>query len=318
MHTLQNMVALERATRPTTNDSNISFSVERIDKAKAQKYLELNFKNNRALRARAIERLVDDMKNNRFHLGWDCIAFNEEGLLVNGQHRLNAVVEADVACQFCVLRNINHTTIKHFDTGNKRGQADRISVNGTPIHPKACAAIKLALGDFANNFTGVGRFGYTKYDDRVANYYRRHSEFFESLEQDGYMQARYTNNCLATALKIYVEMVLGKGSYGNYPHDMTAYERATFWLDLVVNGQSKQFIIDYNTDQSPFKLKEKLVTRKEKGQTMHGQTAYKLYVIAANYFMQGRAPNIRLDNAKKDPFTNFRLHDSTNKKGKGF
>ena len=49
MHTLQNMVALERATRPTTNDSNISFSVERIDKAKAQKYLELNFKNNLGL-----------------------------------------------------------------------------------------------------------------------------------------------------------------------------------------------------------------------------------------------------------------------------
>ena len=36
---------------------------------------------------------------------------------------------------------------------------------------------------------------------------------------------------------------------------------------------------------------------------MYGQDAYKFYVIAAKYFMEGRSPNIRVENVKDDPFT---------------
>ena len=302
-------MALERAQRPP---SKITFQIETIDKEKAQEYLSLNFKSNRALRPRAVASLVDDMKDGDFFLSWDCIAFNEEGLLVNGQHRLSALIEADVTYDFCVVRNVSHETIKHFDTGNKRGQADRISVNGVYIHAKACAAVKLCLGDYKSNFTGLNKYSYPKYDGFVSKYYIRHSNFFENLERDGYLKSKYTNNALGAALKIYTEMKRCKGKYTEYNHEMTAYQRATFWLDLVVDGHSREFNIDYNTDQSPFKLKEKLVKRLERGANMYGQAAYKFYLIAAKYFMEGRSPNLRIENAKEDPFTNFRIIESTN------
>ncbi len=304
-----NPMALEKAQR---SSSRISFQVESIDREKAKEYLSLNFESNRSLRPRAIAFLVDDMKNGDFHLSWDCITFNEEGLLVNGQHRLSALVEADATYDFCVVRNISHETIKHFDTGNKRGQADRISVSGTPMHAKACAAIKLCLGDYKRNFTGLNKYSYPKYDGFVSKYYIRHSNFFENLERDGYLKSKYTNNALGTALRIYVEMKKGKGKYTEYHHEMTAYQRATFWLDLVIDGHSREFNIDYNTDQSPFKLKDRLMKRRERGQTMYGQDAYKFYIIAAKYFMEGRSPNLRIENAKEDPFTSFRIIDTTN------
>ena len=47
---------------------------------------------------------------------------------------------------------------------------------------------------------------------------------------------------------------------------------------------------------------------------MYGQDAFKLYCTAAYYFMQGRAPALRVDNMTKDPFSVFRGIPLTNEK----
>ena len=107
-------------------------------------------------------------------------------------------------------------------------------------------------------------------------------------------------------------MKVGKARFNEYPHEMEPYERSTYWLDLCVDGKSKDTMIDYNTDQAPFKLKEKLIARKGLGKTMYGQDAFKLHCVAAYYFMQGRCPNIRVDNMKSDPFSVFRGMSASN------
>ena len=107
-------------------------------------------------------------------------------------------------------------------------------------------------------------------------------------------------------------MKVGKARFNEYPHEMEPYERSTYWLDLCVDGKSKDTMIDYNTDQAPFKLKEKLIARKGLGKTMYGQDAFKLHCTAAYYFMQGRCPNIRVDNMKSDPFSVFRGMSASN------
>ncbi len=308
-----NMVELKKLNRPNDQNSNVLFEVESIDKDKALEYLSLNFDNNRRLKGRSVEKLVYAMKNNNFHLSWDCIAFNEDGQLVNGQHRLAAIVEADVTCKFHVLRNINHSTIKHFDIGTSRSQADRISIHGTPMHAKACAVVKLAFSDWNANHTATGKLSASQFDDQIASYYSRHSDYFERLEADGYMQAKYTNNASAAAFKIFLEMKVGRGRFTDYAHGMDAYERSTYFLDLVINGKSKDRTIDYNFDQAPFKLNEKLIGRRGLGKTMYGAVAYKYYLVAANSFMNGRSPlSIRIDGIKNDPFSNFRGIPSSN------
>ena len=312
MRDSSNITEIKKLRKTPIDYSNIAFEVEVIDKEKAMKYLETNFSNNRKIRPRAVSQIVDDIKSGDFYLSWDCLAFNEMGQLVNGQHRLTAVIEADVPCRFYVLRNIDHSTIRHFDIGNKRNQADRISVHGTPMHPKACAVIKSSFGDWDSNFTGMNKFGYAKFDNLIASYYKRHSQYFDQLDADGYLKTKYITNYVAGAFKIFLEMKVGKARYNEFPHEMDPYERSTFWLDLCVDGKSKNHIIDYNTDQAPFKLKEKLIARKGLGKTMYGQDTYKLICLGALYFMQGRAPNIRVDNVKSDPFSVFRGVPATN------
>ena len=193
-----------KANQTKIANSKVSFEIESIDKQLATDYLATNFENNRKVRSSSVSKIVEDIKDGNFHLSWDCLAFNEEGQLVNGQHRLSAVIEADIPCLFYVLRNIDHSTVKHFDIGNKRSQADRISVHGTPMHPKACAVIKAMFGEWDANFTGSSKFANAKYDDIIASYYSRHSEYFEQLEADGYFKAKYIGNYVAAAFKIFL------------------------------------------------------------------------------------------------------------------
>ena len=312
MKNSSNITEIKRLKKAELDYSNIDFQVELITREKATEYLATNFESNRKIRSRAVSQIVDDIKNGDFYLSWDCLAFNEMGQLVNGQHRLSAVIEADTPCRFYVLRNIDHSTIRHFDIGNKRNQADRISVHGTPMHPKSCAVIKAAFGSWDSNFTGMNKFGYAKYDNLIAAYYRKHSQYFERLDEAGYLKSKYITNFVTGAFKIFTEMKAGKARFNEFPHEMEAYERSTFWLDLCIDGRSKHHMIDYNTDQAPFKLKEKLLARKHLGKTMYGQDAYKLVCLGAAYFMQGRCPNIRVDSIKSDPFSNFRGIAPTN------
>ena len=307
-----NITELKKLRKAELDYSNVHFQVELIDPEKATEYLATNFENNRTIRPSSVSKIVDDIKSGDFYLSWDWLAFNEKGQLVNGQHRLSAVIEAGVPCRFYVLRNIDHSTVKHFDIGNKRSQADRIAVHGTPMNPKACAVIKACFGDWDSNFTGKGRYGTAKYDDLIASYYRRHSEYFEQLEEEGYLRAKYIGNFITAAFKIFLEMKSGKARFNEFPHGMEPYERSVFWLDLCIDGKSKNHQIDYNTDQAPFKLREKLISRKGLGKTMYGQDAFKLYCAAAFYFMQGRSPALRVDNLKSDPFSVFRGLPLTN------
>ena len=292
--------------------SQITCQVERIDKKKASEYLSKNFAQNRFLKPRTLAKIVDDIKNDRFFLGWDCLAFNEEGFLVNGQHRLNAVIQADKACDFLVVRNVRHSTIRHFDQGNKRTQADRISVNGTRMHSKACACIKASMRNFNDKHEGTTVYGYERYDDIIAYIYKKHSQFFDRLEQDGYFRCKYINSYIMAAFKIFSEMKVGTSKNINYSHNMGPYERATYWLDICIDGSSENREINYNTDQAIFSLKERLLTRKAKGFTMYGLSAHKLYVVAASYFMKGKNTTVRSENLQNDPFTDLRSLPSTN------
>lgn len=310
------LTKLNESSKTQTFDSGITFSIEDIDSELAKKYLALNFENNRRPAPRAISNMVESMKNGDFHLSWDCIAFSDNDVLVNGQHRLNAVIESNIICKFFVIRGIPHETIKCFDTGNKRKQADRIAVAGTPMHPKACAIIKLALTDWESKFSGLeSRYGYQRYDNFIAELYKKHSEYIERLEFDGYLKTKYINNIVATAFKIYLEMVVGKFKYLKHqlPYEMSAYDRSVLWIELVTNGYSKNTEWNPNTDMSPIKLKEYLVKRRERNETMYGLAAYKYYLIAANYFMKGKMTNgFRIDSIKHEPFTKFINLNSSN------
>jgi hypothetical protein len=101
----------------------IQVTCEWITPAKARDMLAGNY-GNRPLRKAVVDRLAAEMRSGYWQLSHQGIAFSSDGRLLDGQHRLNAVIKADVAVQMMVARNVPDDAFKVTDRGVQRTIAD--------------------------------------------------------------------------------------------------------------------------------------------------------------------------------------------------
>src|SRR5688500_13425048 len=75
---------------------------------------------NRKLRDHHVVALSRDMKAGRWHDTGTPIKFDRAGVLLDGQHRLEAIVLADVPIQMWVFRGLESEVQDYMDTGLRR------------------------------------------------------------------------------------------------------------------------------------------------------------------------------------------------------
>lgn len=99
--------------------------IEEITPLKAQKYLGKNYEYNRNKRARVIETYGKDMRQGkwRWHVA-PPIVFDKQGRLIDGQHRLEAVVKSGKTIKSYVVRGADEDDYKVIDSGIGRKAAD--------------------------------------------------------------------------------------------------------------------------------------------------------------------------------------------------
>jgi len=95
----------------------------------AKEYLSHNT-SNRVLNKRYIGKYVNEMKKGLWTLSNDAIIFSESGVLLNGQHRLTAVVQSGVTCEFLVGFGFPESTFNVLDSGKARSGGDVFRCNG--------------------------------------------------------------------------------------------------------------------------------------------------------------------------------------------
>lgn len=84
---------------------------------------------NRRLNAINLRQYVKDMKQGRWFVNNDAIAFDTEGLLLNGHHRLRACIEADVPFRSFVHWNLPDDSFITMDVNAKRTMADTLDID---------------------------------------------------------------------------------------------------------------------------------------------------------------------------------------------
>lgn len=89
----------------------------------AQHYLTYNTEN-RNLRQRHVERLASDMSKGAYVANHQGIAFDTEGKLIDGQHRLHAIVQSGVTVQMMIARDVPVEARRYIDTGARRSASD--------------------------------------------------------------------------------------------------------------------------------------------------------------------------------------------------
>jgi hypothetical protein len=81
---------------------------------------------NRPMRMHHVRSLAEDMKEKRWLQTGETIVFDKMGRLVDGQHRLLAVVIADVSVTFLVVYGVEPESFEVMDRGIPRTIADRL------------------------------------------------------------------------------------------------------------------------------------------------------------------------------------------------
>ncbi|HOD81757.1 MAG: hypothetical protein BWX88_03432 [Planctomycetes bacterium ADurb.Bin126] len=103
-------------------------SIMEVTPSMAARWLEGNT-HNRPLNQGHVERLAREITAGRWRLTHQGIAFSPGGVLLDGQHRLWAIVMADVPVTIRVFFNEPAENVEYLDGGLLRSAADRMSLS---------------------------------------------------------------------------------------------------------------------------------------------------------------------------------------------
>ncbi len=120
-------------------DTPISFSLETITPEVAVELLKERPYNRRINkeRVRALARLIT---NGQWQINGQPIILNEAGVLLDGQHRLSAIVEAGIPAICSIAWGVSSSAMQTIDTGRARSAADVLRIDGGYTNTNSLAA----------------------------------------------------------------------------------------------------------------------------------------------------------------------------------
>lgn len=107
----------------------MEFTTETITPKKAEAYLATS-EGNRPQSKITVQSYARAMANGGWQVNGQCIIFDEDGHLLDGHHRLNAVIRADKAVVFGVLRGVDKRAFTTIDCGLKRTAGQILAMSG--------------------------------------------------------------------------------------------------------------------------------------------------------------------------------------------
>lgn len=126
----------------------IDTSVVSITPYIAEVMLENNAEEQRNVSRMRVKRYASDMANGLWTMNGETIIIDERGKLIDGQHRLLAVIESGVTAEFLVVRGVKASSYKTLDQGMSRRLTDLVSgVRGAAATAAKAAAVYEATGD---------------------------------------------------------------------------------------------------------------------------------------------------------------------------
>lgn len=121
----------------------VTSSVVRIRPSMAKQLLEKNVSNRKVTRAR-VEAYKRDLLDNRWVLNGSAITISSDDMIVDGQHRLIACVEANVPFDTILVQGVAHReSFLTTDVGRNRSISDVLSIAGAKSTNALGAAVSL-------------------------------------------------------------------------------------------------------------------------------------------------------------------------------
>lgn len=119
-----------RKQRPRmVSDAGVEYEIVDVTPGQAELWLAKNT-DNRRIRPATVARYSRDMETGSFLENGSAVCFAKDGTLLDGQHRLEAVVQSGATVRMLVVRGLDRHVQHTIDDGAKRTLADRFTFNG--------------------------------------------------------------------------------------------------------------------------------------------------------------------------------------------
>lgn len=148
-----------------------------VDAAIAERWLGANHQN-RNLNRRLVDRYKADMAAGDWTFTGEAVKFSDNGKLLDGQHRLHAIVETGASVLMLVVRGLDQQAQDVMDTGRKRSAADMLQMHGVSNHSNTAAVARLVIG-YRN---GHIRTAHSQFVGEVT-----HSQILSLVDTDPYL-----------------------------------------------------------------------------------------------------------------------------------
>ena len=121
-----------------------------ITPEKAMTWLETTNSNNRKIIDNHVQRLARDMRHGKWQLNHQGIAFSVDGVLLDGQHRLWAIVESGTPVKMAVTFNLPAASRMTIDEIQARSMTDvlRLAGNNGEVTSYHVATVRAMLGGY--------------------------------------------------------------------------------------------------------------------------------------------------------------------------
>lgn len=112
--------------------SEVNISLEMVSPARAQYLLTMNTNNRKANKDR-IAQLSRHLRNNEFRFNGDSVRISSEGVILDGQHRLYAIVDSGVSAPLLIVDGLRPDALQTIDQGRPRTATDISVLRGVRI-----------------------------------------------------------------------------------------------------------------------------------------------------------------------------------------
>lgn len=211
--------------------NKITYTTELITPQIAQEMLTYNTMN-RKVSQHYINHYAAAMKRGEWKLNGEAILLAEDGTLIDGQHRLYAVIKAGIPVLFTVGRGVDKTAFCTINKGKTRSDGDVFSIDGIPNSTAVAALVRRAMALKCTNRTvfgthtagSVGNNFYITSSQLLAEYKANKEAYESSLSVGNTYYKKYKILAKSEICALYYHLAFIKGH---------SVEKVTAFLDAV-------------------------------------------------------------------------------------
>ena len=259
----------------------MNYVTENITPAKAKIYLSTSA-GNRPLSKVFVQSYAETMKSGKWLLNGMCIIFDNEGRLVDGHHRLQAVIEANIPVRFDVIRGVAPQSFTTYDCGRHRTVGQLLAMQDVK-HYNLVASIVVTN----ERILKAGRLHENNSSAKVDSKKMSNADKIEIYRRDpdGYNSAANVVVSLLTKCRIINGSWAG-GLYYYLTHTGGySQEKVLQFLDALFSLDTSGIVV---CDM----LRKVILKEKIAGKKMKAELLWALIVKTWNHYVDGTTPKI--------------------------